>query len=157
LDHAWIEKGTSTDWLPKLYEWLEPLKDRTIAQLRHPLCESVALPLWVYSVPQVNYPAYLDQTASYETFIMTHPGSYEHSIIDMAARGIRILVPFGDGRPFCNPSIIEDLALETFSTGEELLHLLTSTAKYISSPPDRFTDMSAVVAQIDHYCQEAMQ
>jgi hypothetical protein len=157
LDHGWIEKGKVTDWLPRLYEWLAPLKDRTIAQLRHPLCESVPLPPWVHSIPQANYPTYLAQTATYETFIMTHPGSYEHSIIDMAARGIRVLVPFGDGRPFCNPSIIEDLGLETFSTGEELLSLLSVPVPHVPVSPDRFNDMPQVVAQIDAYCQGAMQ
>ena len=149
LDHSWIEGGTPTDLCAKLYSWLS--WSRIIAQLRRSGHESLEPPSWVQSIPESNYPAYLEATKQYETFILTHPGSYEHSIIDMAARGIRVLVPTVNGRPFCHPSIIEDLNLATFSTQSELLNLLDDLPR--PSPLDRFTDMPAIAAKIDAYCQ----
>jgi hypothetical protein len=156
LDHAWLlDKNTDRDWCGRLYEWLEPLNDsgRHIAQMQrggHEVAERFTP--WVKILPETGYPQYLAQSATYETFILTHPGSYEHSIIDMAARGIRVLVPMMEGKPFCNPTIVEGLGLRTFSNREELLGLLFSPA---TPPPPRecFTDMPEIVAKIDAYCQ----
>jgi len=63
-------------------------------------------PPWVRSIREAIYPSYLAETAPFETFLVTHPGSYEHSIIDMAARGSQVFVPSWEGRPFCHPSIL---------------------------------------------------
>jgi hypothetical protein len=152
LDHGWIENGKKTDCLSSLYEWLEPMQSRTVGQLRRQRSETVPPPAWVHSIQEGSYPAYLAQTATYETFIVTHFGSYEHSIIDMAARGIRVLVSVVNGKPSCNPSMIEDLRLSTFSNREELLAILANLPP--PSPMDKFTDIKAVVARIDAYAQE---
>jgi len=148
LDHQWIERGVQTD-LP-LYRCVSQMNE--VAQLRRPGRESQLAPDWVITIPKAGYIDYLDATACYETFILTHPGSYEHSIIDMAARGARVFVPVRE-RPFCHPSIVEDLGLFTFRTSQELRALL-------EGPPanaiDRFTDMPDVVARIDEYFQQSL-
>jgi len=156
LDHQWLSHTDKslTDRSRLFYEWMEPLKvSHTFAQLRRSNCEWMEPPPWMRSIPEIGYPAYLDETAGYETFILTHHGSYEHSVIDMVARGTRVLVPF-IGRPFCQPSMIENLNLSTFSNQEELLALLQNLPA--PSPTDKFTDMPEVVARIDAYCQGVM-
>ena len=153
LDHGWIENGVQTDWLPQLYGWLQHRMQNTpVAQLRRERCEKAAPPTWVKPIAECGYPTYLALTADFEWFVVTHPGSYEHSIIDMAARGIRVLVPTLNGRPFCNQSIIDDLGLRTFSTEAELCNLLDNL------PPvpklDKLNDMPDIVAKLDNYYQE---
>jgi len=151
LDHGWIENGRRTDWADRMYEWIDELRDKTVAQLRRSRgCEEP--PAWVESIPEMSYPQYLARTATFETFVVTHPGSYEHSILDMAARGIRVLVPRHDGRPFCNPSIVSDLKLSTFSNRNEFVALLENLPQ--PSPVDQFTDIENAVGRIDAYFQE---
>jgi hypothetical protein len=155
LDHGWPDNaGKSSDWLPRLYNWLDPISASAIGQLCRSGYED-HMPSWVTPIPETNYLAYLKATDSYETFIMTHPGSYEHSIIDMAARETRVLVPRHNGRPFCHQSIIDDLKLDTFADCDELRKLLASPLAGQPTPA-AFTDMPEVVARIDAYCQEAM-
>jgi hypothetical protein len=151
LDHQWSGTEAIEDICHSLYEWFKPPYNRPMAQLRRPAVEAIEIPIWIHSIPLTNYYDYLVQTKSYETFIVTHRGSYEHSIIDMAARGTRVLVPIKDGRTFCHPSIIEDLNLETFSNREELFTLLEQP--HLTYQQMKFTDMSDVVAKIDAYCQ----
>jgi hypothetical protein len=156
LDHGWIEEGVRMDWCEHLYRWLTPLAPgRLVAQLRRADHETGDPPPWVRSIREASYPSYLAETAPFETFLVTHPGSYEHSIIDMAARGSQVFVPSWEGRPFCHPSIVEELALRTFSSKAELLQLLSDDP----APPrsaSRFTDMPQVVARIDAYCQRVL-
>lgn len=157
LDHVrapWV--NTDQDWSPRLYEWLKPLAEsRRIAQLARYGHEAAQhFPSWVQPIPESFYPDYLNHTSPYETFILTHPGSYEHSILDMTGRGIRVLVPVQDGKPFANQFIILSLNLPTFSTGEELMTLLTQPADVSMIRVDLLTDMSVIVAKIDRYCQE---
>ena len=151
LDHQWSNTDKHEDICCMLYKWLK-LYNHPVAQLRRPAVEAIEIPIWVHSIPLTNYIDYLTQTASYETFIITHRGSYEHSIIDMAARGIRVLVPVKDGRTFCHPSMVKDMNLSTFSNREELFALLGQ-----SQLPQQaqFTDMPDVVAKISAYYQAA--
>ena len=91
-------------WCDKLHSWLRDFaKSHKVAQLRrnnvdispeavlqgHPIgSQSVRqLPEWVDSVHEACYPEYLGRTAPYENFILTHPGSYEHSVIEKYCAG----------------------------------------------------------------------
>jgi hypothetical protein len=157
LDHAWEENTPDRLWCGKLYEWLEPLKDSVkIAQLLRPAIKADPYPSWVHPIPELGYVDYLEQTATYENYIMTHPESYGHSVIDMVARGIRVLVPVQGNLYFAKKPIVDGLKLRTFSTKEELMALL-------SAPPEDnwranlCTDMPDIVKRIDAYCQKGME
>lgn len=181
LDHAWgwaeghkYRGGPDPNlWCTRLYKWLEPWKDLiVVGQLERPEHERLAgitIPDWVRRVPGAFYPEYLRATAPYENFIMTHPGSYEHSIIDMVARGIRVLVPTPTvrhvhrdgwaivqaGRPFAPLDTIARFQLPMFSSKSELLDTL-NTPFNGSSWRELCTDMSAVAKQVDSYCQKVL-
>ena len=153
LDHSWRDGEV---WNDRLYEWLEPLKDScVIGQLRRPEHEKLAPPEWVQSIPQLCYLEYLKQTAPYENFVLTHPGTYEHSIIDMMYRGIRVLIPMQDGDTFVDPNTVNTLGLPTFSSRDELL-------AHLKNPQDGdwrmalCTDMPEIVRRIDAYCQKVL-
>jgi glycosyltransferase involved in cell wall biosynthesis len=156
IDHPW---KVGACWNERLWEWLEPLKkSRIVGQLRRPEHEKEMLPSWIQSIPLSNYPDYLKSTAPYENFILTHLGSYEHSVIDMAARGIRVLVPVNkNGATFAPREVVSGLKLSTFSSKEELMALLAQPVKNNGWRADLCTDMPEVVARIDAYCQKNME
>lgn len=159
LDHSWpveLLRSPSELWCSKLHGWLEPLKDsRVIGQLRRNNIGNDAPPDWVRSIPESSYPEYLAQTAPYENFVLTHPGSYEHSVLDMLARGTRVLVPT-QGKPFVPQTLVNQLKLPTFQTREELIMLLNSPLED-NWRADLLTDMPEVVRRIDAYCQNEMK
>lgn len=180
LDHHWswtdgytINGPNPNLWCARLYEWLESIKDWTvIGQMESPNHERISgvpIPSWVKRIPNSFYHEYLKATAPYENFIMTHPGSYEHSIVDMAARGIQVLVPtptvthkhrdgwevVPGGTPFAPQDTIDRLKLPTFSTREQLLSLLDR-----SHDGDwrayACTDMPEIARQIDAHCKRVL-
>jgi len=180
LDHHWswsggyaIDGPNPNLWCQRLYEWLEPLKDWVavgqMESVNHERISGVPIPDWVRRVPNAFYPEYLHSTAPYENFVMTHPGSYEHSIVDMAARGIRVFVPtptvlhkhkdgweviYG-GETFAPKDTIHRLNLSTFSSREELLTRL-DTPFDGSKWGNRCTDIPEIATQIDSHCQKVL-
>ncbi len=179
LDHHWSwQNGYAISpnpnlWCARLYEWLEPLKnDIVIGQmesLNHERQSGVPIPDWVRRVPNAFYPEYLRTTAPYENFVMTHPGTYEHSTVDMAARGIRVLVPYptithrhadgwevvGGGDTFAPKDTVNRLLLPTFSSREELFAQL-NTPFDGSRWGKLCTDTPEGAAQVDSHCQKVL-
>ena len=113
-----------------------------------------------------NYKEYMEKTSQIETFILTHPGSYENSVIDMVARGVKVLVPIDQGtfkrydksEGFVPKEIIQDFNLKTFKNKEELIGVIkkpfdnSNIKRYISM----MTDMEEVVSIIDKTFQEIL-
>jgi hypothetical protein len=48
-------------------------------------------PEWIRKISPASFLEYVEATATAETFVTTHKGSYNHSIIDMVARGTRVV------------------------------------------------------------------
>ncbi len=160
LDHTWLQYGgTNKLWCDRLYQWLEPLKDsRMVGQMRRPNHDvGHTFPDWLKAVPETNYPNYLNLTAPYENYVLTHPGTYEHSIVDMVARGIRVMVPVVGGVPFAPRPIVDDMHLTTFSSQEEFLAKLAEPIDKSDWRRNLCTDMPDIVARIDSYCQNEMK
>lgn len=178
LDHAWgwepgydnFDGDPPNLWIKRFYEWFKDY-DGIVGQMESPINEkmsNIVIPDWIKKVPNSFYEEYLKCTASFENFVMTHPGSYEHSIIDMAARGIRVLVPTPTvphyhkegwaiqrgGDPFAPFDTIKRLNLETFSSKEELLSILKTPIKEVDK--SKFTSMAEVVRKIDAHCQRVL-
>lgn len=157
LDHSWpinLLQNASQLWCNKLHTWLEPLKgSRVVGQLRRNNIGDDSPPAWVRSIPESGYPEYLAATAPYENYVLTH-GSYEHSVLDMIARGTRVLVPV-QGKPFVPQALVNELRLDTFQTREGLIELLNRPLED-SWRANLLTDMPEVVRRIDAYCQREM-
>ena len=155
LDHIWQpDLGTWRELSPSLYEWFEPCHTKySISQLKRDPTEN--FPNWVLPITAKAYPIYLDSTAHFETYILTHPGTYEHSVLDMAYRGTRVLVPCVNNTLFIAKSIIDRLGLSTFSTKDELLALIDAPIN-IMDKRGLFTSISKVVSVIDAYCQRCL-
>jgi hypothetical protein len=161
LDHMWPPyHRTQKEWSQYLYEWLSSYRKHakcSISQLRRGGCESIEkFPPWVTPIPEKPYTEYLDATAHFETYILTHPGSYEHSVIDMAYRGTRVLVPVMHGQPFIPKSTIERLNLQTFTSRLDLLALLRAPTQ-VKHNRQSFTDAAEIALRIDNYCQKTLE
>lgn len=99
-----------------------------------------------------NYSTYLESTSEIENFVLTHPGSYEHSIVDMYARGINVLIPNNQNNfmwPdrstfFAKKEIVDDLNLYTFSNEEDYINILTNKKENVFNY-HLITDMEDVV------------
>lgn len=179
LDHHWSWSGdyainrNPNLWCQRLYDWLEPMKDwihvGQMESVNHEAASGVPIPDWVHRVPNAFYPEYLRSTAPYENFVMTHPGTYEHSTVDMLARGIRVLVPvptvshkhkdgweiIQGGSTFAPLDTVSRFNLPLFSNREGFLTLL-DTPFDGSSWGNQCTDAPQMAAQIDAHCQRVL-
>jgi hypothetical protein len=161
LDHVYDITPRSAEnraWYSDLTSWLKPLHDDgviRVGQLRRAQHENgwFELPDWIQSIPQSNFIEYMKLTAPFETFILTHPGSYEHSILDMVARGIRVLIPVQNGLVFAPQ--VEELKLQTFSTRDELYQLLSESLE-ADWRKSLCSDIKVVADRIDTHCRKLL-
>jgi len=101
LDHsAWL--GQPEDILfaqersHEIYTWLDALKDEfKIYSLVYGAQQGSRaleiLPEYVTPIMPCPFMDYLEKTEKMETFVVTHKGSYNLSVIDMLVRGIRVI------------------------------------------------------------------
>lgn len=114
-------------------------------------------PPWVERIPVRPYPEYLAATATAGTFIVTHSGSYNHGIIDMAARGTRVIARAG-GAGGIPPSMITNLELPTYRSTEELRTQLAVPIDHVvwDQRIERCTDWTDFVRVMDTKLQEVL-
>jgi len=101
LDHSgWLGKDSSTvdayERSPLIYEWLDSLKDEyKIYSLVYGAEQGrkalQILPEYVTPIMPCPFVDYLEKTNHIETFVVTHKGSYNFSVVDMLVRGIRVI------------------------------------------------------------------
>lgn len=125
--------------LKEITDWLSPLANTyKIYQLGGtPLAEYVEV------IPKSNYKKYMENTAKMEFFIQTHKGSYEHSIIDMAGRGIKVLVYPN----LVAEEIITGLELPIYRNQEELIKLIENIE--VKDVLNKMTPMEEIVNLLD--------
>lgn len=158
LDHDVVEfsiyRKEYMDWNEDIWKWLEPLKDsHTIYQLqRHP---RDATPDYIHKIPLGTPEDYLAATARMETFIVTHNSSYNHTAVEMIARGSRTLVPRNPWCPLLPNILVNMFRLPQFRDGEELLQELAKPVdrQEWDEQINKCIDMDAVVACMDHTFQ----
>lgn len=101
LDHsAWLGKDSGTidafERSHEIYKWLDELKDEykiyslVYGAAQGKLALSI-LPDYVIPIMPCPFIDYLAKTEKMETFVVTHKGSYNLSVIDMLVRGTRVL------------------------------------------------------------------
>jgi len=101
LDHsAWLGRTDVPidryEMSDKIYSWLEEIKNEfkiyslVYGAVQGERCLKL-LPSYVTSIMPCSFVSYLEQTNKMETFVVTHKGSYNLSVIDMLVRGIRVI------------------------------------------------------------------
>lgn len=107
------------DWTTGVQAALRPLVDEgwTIGQLNR----GPADPDWLEHVEQCEVREYLRRMAEYDTFVVTHAGSFNHSAKDARLMGLQVIVPIRDNTPFVPDTIAGRLGMQRVVTEEQLV------------------------------------
>jgi hypothetical protein len=124
IDH-W-DQDTPSDWTLEIEKWIRELSpefhitwyvqdglDRRMLQGGEKSSETRRL-------PRAPYPEWLAATDRLETFVMTHRESYGYGVLDMFARGTRVVCP----TPFLPSHFKDRFYIDTFNTKQELVEIL---------------------------------
>lgn len=107
-------------------------------------------PSCIKVIPLSDLPEYLRATQAFETFVATHAGSYNHTAMDMAVRGTRIVVPqtkkFGT---FIPQGMIDQYGMQVCHTPTALIAMAIDNTWQAYPRIHQATDMN-VVALIIH-------
>lgn len=144
----------------KLIMWLKPLIEENYRIYQ--LTTKKSIVDFVEPIIICNYEKYMESTSQIETFIQSHVGSYEHSIIDMVGRGIRTLIPENQLKnhtsTFIPTEIVYNLQLPVFTTQEEFLNIIRTPVDIDlwNSKINKMTEMKEVIKIIDNHFQEVL-
>lgn len=144
LDHDWPVPEHHLSYMPWLYECCAPLVQRGYSFAQLGQREPSNPPLWLEIVPPLTYAAYVAALSKAGTFVVTHSGSYNHSIVDAACLGLRVLARRG---AVCADLVRNANVLE-FDDGADFMRLLQDHRP----PPDiraRCTEFRDVVRMMD--------
>lgn len=124
IDHYWEDfLETDKDWTFKIENWLENIEEEyEIYRLIRFKNEEKNIKSFEIPIFYSDYVTYLENTSHIETFIITHFESYSYGIIDMAARGTRIITP-PNLIPIC---IIETFSISIFKNRNDFLRVLNN-------------------------------
>lgn len=106
------------DWNNFFWEYFTRNKNKfgRIAQLgRGP----VERPDFIEVIPVADSESYLKATVNFETFICTHAGSYNHTALDMALRGTRVVAPYST-LSFVPQCTVNDFNMYTMKNSQDL-------------------------------------
>jgi hypothetical protein len=124
VDH-W-DQDTPSDWTLEIERWMRELSpefritryvqdedEQRILQGREKFSATRQL-------RRAPYSEWLAATDRFETFVMTHRESYGHALLDMFARGTRVVCP----TPFVPPHFKDRFSIDTFDTKQGLVEIL---------------------------------
>lgn len=148
IDHCWVPYvGTELDWTDRIVAWCEGLPIPIHRAIKFEQ-EWEKIKYYERPLPPTNYIDYLSQTKTFSHFIVTHKETYGYSVIDMAARGTKILCPPG----FLPDCMIKPLEASVFSTKSQMLAAIQSKGS-----PDvlnRCIDHQEIAAILDRYFRQ---
>ena len=154
LDHMWPTPDARDSWRQCL-DAIEPIRGRLDV---HQIARGTELqeerPAWVRPLAAVGYPAYMAATAEFESFVVTHAGSYNHSIVDMATRGVRVVSFPG----MMSPRMASDVGAVIVESAEELRDVLLSMPPLdlLERAMAQATPMEDVARIVNEWAQECL-
>jgi len=135
LDHGW-PVANALDVSEKILNTLSE-KNYSVSKIGDPSLSPEKI------IHKASFLSYLENTSQFENFIVTHKGSYNHSVVDMVARGTRVISPRG----YVPKNLVELFNIPEFDTMDEMLNVLSKP--YVASEwelkRDLCTDMSDAV------------
>jgi hypothetical protein len=129
IDH-W-DQDTPSDWTLEIEKWMRELSTefditRYVKDERDPrILRGGEKSPETRQLHHAPYSEWLAATDRVETFVMTHRESYGYAVLDMFARGTRVVCP----APFVPPHFKDGFHIDTFETEQELVEILRQ-------PPD---------------------
>ena len=167
LDDHNPQIGFGKDMSIQIIDWLEQIIDEGYKIYQLTKKNDNPYSKIIEPIFKCNYKEYMEKTSRIESFIMTHPGSYENSVVDMVARGTRALVPIDQGtfkrcdttEGFVPIEIINDFELGTFKNKKELINLIKKPIdnSNIEKKISIMTDMEEAVLIIDKVFQNIIK
>lgn len=143
------------DWNEKIWDFFSKNRDKypNVWQLER---GNVKRPDFIKTVSFTNHQDYLKNTSRFEKFVCTHYGSYNHTAVDMAVRGTKVIVPHVAQRDFVPFGVSSELSMITIYDLEELDVALQQPFRF-EPKLDRATDLDEIVAKMDCDFQELMK
>jgi hypothetical protein len=158
LDH-WTQ-SSSYDWTDRIEAWLEPVATEFTCS-RYVQDENgdddpdreARIRSYLHKLARAPFRQWLADTDRVETFVMTHVESYGFAILDMFARGIRVLCP----APLLPPHF-KPFHIDTFNDGDELISLLRTRtdARKLDENRARLTGWDDIARMVDTKCRELL-
>lgn len=158
LDHspfsfAAAKKYGWPDWTAPLWEYFARHPEWEVGQLGR---DDAGHPAFLREViPVLPVEDYLRRMADYDTFIVTFVQSYDHSVVDAAAMGMKIITPKVKSRLFIPQVLCDVVDAIPVATIEEIDGAL---ARPFDHRPrlDRMRDVGAIVADMDRYIRDSL-
>lgn len=143
IDH-WAGGGRY-DWTYKIEAWLQNVAEEFCIS-RYVQDENdreeperlTKIPPFFKQIHRMPFMQWLAETDRLETFVMTHSESYGYAMLDMFARGVRVLCP----TPLLPVHFRDRFHVDTFNSQDELIGLLRK-------PPDPLTLRENMAGLID--------
>lgn len=104
-------------------------------------------------LPVLPHQNYLNQTALFETFVTTHVNSYNHTAVDMAVRGSRVLVPVTEAGSFVPLDLVRRFGMVLCQSVDEVVARLQEPVTNLTAKLDIATDLSTAIKIMDHTMQ----
>jgi hypothetical protein len=154
VDHCWESfVGTGKDITYEIEVWLDDIKhEYKIYRMIRPQ-DKFNHRIMDFEIPLItsDYLTYLNSTSTIENFIVTHHEGYSYGVIDMAARGTRVLIP----KDFLARCVTESLKIPEFRNKQEMLDIITTPVEPTWSHKINIcTDYDAIADEIDSKIQE---
>jgi hypothetical protein len=140
------------DWTHRISDWLSSVKDdyKICRMVRFGQQETDTVKPYESMLPHCYYGEFLDKTNDFETFVVTHADGYGYGVIDMAARGIRVISPPG----FICPELVDAFGIHIFHNQDELVDIIKSPVdEHWNNCINKCTDYSDIVKIIDNKFQ----
>jgi len=127
IDHYWIDdyfgvhdRNDKRDWTFKIEAWVERVKKGNVYRMLRFPNEKNDMLQYQKPIEYTDYLDYLAKTSGIETFVITHRECYTYGVIDMAARGTRIISPEG----FLPRCLVDVFGIEEFTDENTFVELL---------------------------------
>lgn len=114
--------------------------------------EAKGRPDFIKVIPVSRMEDYLKATEEFETFVTTHMGSFNHTAVDMAIRGTRVLVPKTISGSFVPQPLVDRFQMQQCDSLNELVQMmLRAPATVGESQVCKTIDLDDVVTKICKY------
>lgn len=123
IDH-W-DQDTPSDWTFEIVKWIQELSPEFhitwyVQDGNRKMLQDGGEFSGMQQLCRAPYSEWLAATDRLETFVMTHRESYGYAVLDMFARGTRVVCP----TPFVPSHFKDKFYIDTFDTKQELVEIL---------------------------------
>jgi hypothetical protein len=155
IDHYWENYlETGLDKTKEIQSWIKYLPQKfKFYRLTRFENEIATLTEREIHIPYTNFSKYLELTDNIETLIMTHHECYPFGVMDMVARGTRVIAPKGF---LPKEDMVDYLGIQEFSNSTEFYDLVNTPpdTNYLRNLTAKLTPYERIVEDIYKYFKD---